>query len=155
MIDGQHVPVRERPEDPADRAISIEIASHLGNLALLRTMVAAAAAFDELDLDTVSDLKLAIDEACTRLIKSSIPQANLTVRLQFDSGLFTVTARTVCQSAADVFPADGFSWHVLNALVDVLETFEYQDPADSVDRIVGITMAVSTRTGAPAQSVRS
>ncbi len=49
-----------------DRSVELRVAARLENLAVLRTLVAAAATFEDLDIDSVADLRLAVDEACTR-----------------------------------------------------------------------------------------
>lgn len=66
---------------PDDRSLRFDMAARLENLAMMRTVVAAAATVDDLDMDMVADLKLATDEACTRLVRSSVPNAMLVVRL--------------------------------------------------------------------------
>jgi serine/threonine-protein kinase RsbW len=131
-----------------DRSLTLQVPARLGNLAMLRTMVAAAATFDDLNMDAVADLKLATDEACTRLVRSSIADATLTVRLEFNPDSFIVTAHTHCQPNGNVFPADSFSWHVLNSLADAVETFEREVPDDARGRVVGITMTTQRNTAA-------
>ncbi len=44
------------------------------------TVVAAMGTFEDLDFDTVSDLRLAVDEACTRLIRSAVPRLDTGAR---------------------------------------------------------------------------
>nr|WP_078327193.1 ATP-binding protein [Mycobacteroides salmoniphilum] len=122
-----------------DRSLTFQTAARLDNLAMIRTVVAAAATLDDADMDTVADLKLATDEACTRLIRASVPEATLTVRLDFHSDRLGIVAFTNCMPG-EVFPLDSFSWHVLSSLVDHVETFEEDDSADSARRIVGVTM---------------
>ncbi|WP_078312960.1 MULTISPECIES: ATP-binding protein [unclassified Mycobacterium] len=124
---------------PDDRSLTLQTAARLDNLAMLRTVVAAAAALDDADMDTVADLKLATDEACTRLIRASVPEATLTIRLDFHSNRLGIVVFTNCLPG-EVFPPDSFSWHVLNSLVDHVETFEEADPAAGAGRIVGVTM---------------
>ncbi|MGH3726265.1 MAG: anti-sigma factor [Mycobacterium sp.] len=130
-----------------DRSLTLEMSARLDNLAMLRTVVAAAA-FDDLNMDAVADLKLATDEACTRLVRSSVPGATLTIRLEFHPDKTVLSAHTHCQSAEVVFPSDSFSWHVLSTLADAAETFERDDPDDPLGRVVGITM--TTRRDAAA-----
>ncbi|MBV0920023.1 ATP-binding protein [Mycobacteroides chelonae] len=124
---------------PDERSLTFEISARLDNLAMIRTVVAAAAMFDDMDIDTVADLKLATDEACTRLIRASVPEAILTVRLNFHSDWLAIEAFTHCLSG-DVFPLESFSWHVLNSLVDDVKTFERDGPDCGDRRVVGITM---------------
>ena len=53
------------------------MAAELENLAVLRMLVGAVGTFEDLDFDAVADLRLAVDEACTRLIKSAVPDSTL------------------------------------------------------------------------------
>src|SRR5689334_10426746 len=62
-----------------DDQVEFKVAAKLENLAVVRTLVSAVGTFEDLDSDTVADLRLAVDEACTRLIRSSVPGASLTV----------------------------------------------------------------------------
>ncbi|OHT82699.1 ATP-binding protein [Mycobacteroides saopaulense] len=128
-----------------DRSLTFEMAARLDNLAMIRTVVAAATTFDDVDMDTVADLKLATDEACTRLIKAAVSDATLSVRLDFQPDRLGIVAYTHCVPG-DVFPLDSFSWHVLNSLVDHVETFERGHPDDAAGRIVGIAMTTRRDT---------
>ncbi len=60
-------------------AVELRVAARLENLAVLRTLVGAVGTFADLDLDSVADLRLAVDEACTLLIRSASPGAALAV----------------------------------------------------------------------------
>ena len=55
------------------QSVELRVAATLENLAVLRTLVAAVGTFEDLDFDAVADLRLAVDEACTRLIRSAVP----------------------------------------------------------------------------------
>lgn len=115
------------------------MAARLENLAMMRTVVAAAATVDDLDMDMVADLKLATDEACTRLVRSSVPNAMLVVRLDFHLDRLAMAVYSHCLPG-DVFPLDSFSWHVLSSLADHVETFERAHPDDPVGHIVGVSL---------------
>lgn len=52
-------------------AVEVRVTAQLESLAVLRTIIGAVSTFEDLDLDTVADLRLAVDEACTRLIRSA------------------------------------------------------------------------------------
>ena len=72
----------ERRSDGHQRsagAVEFRVAAQLENLAVLRTVVGAVGTFEDLDFDAVADLRLAVDEACTRLIRSATPDATLVV----------------------------------------------------------------------------
>ncbi len=59
------------------QSVELRVAATLENLAVLRTLVAAIGTFEDLDFDAVADLRLAVDEACTRLIRSAVPDSTL------------------------------------------------------------------------------
>src|SRR5258705_12740807 len=72
------------------RSVEFRVAAKLENLAVLRTLVGAVGTFEDLDFDAVADLRLAVDEACTRLIRSAVPGSTLllVVGSCADAGVF-------------------------------------------------------------------
>ena len=126
---GQHnvVPGGGAPDEDRlteHRLIELRVAATVGNLAVLRTLVAAAATFEDLDYDAVSDLRLAVDEACTRLVQAAVPNSTLVVRIDPRDDAFVVHASTTCESPDDAIVTPGsFSWHVLSSLTDEVSTF--------------------------------
>src|SRR3982074_915600 len=54
------------------RLVELRVAARLENLAMVRTLVAAVGTFEDLDFDAVADLRLAVDEAGTRLVRSPV-----------------------------------------------------------------------------------
>jgi serine/threonine-protein kinase RsbW len=122
-----------------DDKVEFRVAARLENLALLRTLVAAVGTFEDLDSDTVADLRLAVDEACTRLIRSAVPNATLVVVVQSELDEVVIDASTSC-TTTDIMEPGSFSWHVLSSLTDDIKT--YQDGQGSGDgQIVGISMS--------------
>ena len=120
-------------------AVEIRVGAELENLAVLRTVVGAVGTFSDLDFDSVADLRLAVDEACTRLIRSATPGATLVVVVDPKDDVVVVEASTTCDTY-DVVTKGSFSWHVLSSLTDDLTTFHNgQEPsADGV--VFGITL---------------
>ena len=105
-----------------DNEVEFRVAAKLENLAVLRTLVAAVATFEDLDMDSVADLRLAVDEACTRLIRSAVPGATLVVTVHPLEHDLRIDASTEC-STSDIMAPGSFSWHVLSSLTDELSTF--------------------------------
>ena len=128
----------ERGLGDADRSVELRVAAKLENLAVLRTLVAAVGTFEDLDFDAVADLRLAVDEACTRLIRSAVPDSTLVVVVQPHENEVVVDASTTCQSADTLAPGS-FSWHVLSSLTDEVRIFQNgQGPAEG--HVFGISM---------------
>src|SRR6201998_342593 len=71
--------LRANKRQRGHRAVELHVAARLENLAMLRTLVGAIGTFEDLDFDAVADLRLAVDEVCTRLIRSATPDATLVV----------------------------------------------------------------------------
>lgn len=120
-----------------DRSVEVRVAAQLENLAVVRTVVAAIGTFEDLDFDAVSDLRLAVDEACTRLIRSAMPDSTLVLAVHPRENEVVVEASTTCKSQ-DILTPGSFSWHVLSSLTDEVTTF--QDGQADDGRMFGISM---------------
>lgn len=120
------------------RSVELRVAAKLENLAILRTLVAAVGTFEDLDFDAVADLRLAVDEACTRLIRSAVPESTLLLVVDPREDAVVIDASTTCKSP-DVLAPGSFSWHVLSSLTDEVRTFQNgQGPEEG--RVFGISM---------------
>ncbi|WNG83285.1 anti-sigma factor [Mycobacterium sp. ITM-2016-00316] len=107
-----------------DRSVELRVAATVENLAVLRALVSAVATFEDLDFDAVSDLRLAVDEAATRLMRSAAPGSALLVRVEPREDAVVVRASTTCEVDEETIVAPGsFSWHVLKSLTDEVSTF--------------------------------
>ena len=132
----------ERRGDSPQRnvgAVEFRVAARLENLAGLRTVVGAVGTFEDLDFDAVADLRLAVDEACTRLIRSAAPDATLVVVVDPGDDVVVVEASTQCDTC-DVVTPGSFSWHVLSSLTDDVQTFHNGHEPDSDGQVFGITL---------------
>jgi anti-sigma regulatory factor (Ser/Thr protein kinase) len=122
----------------SDRSVELRVAAQLENLAILRTLVAAVGTFEDLDFDAVADLRLAVDEACTRLIRSAVPGSTLLLVVDPRDDAVVIEASTTCNSR-DILAPGSFSWHVLSSLTDDVRTFsDGRGPEEG--RIFGISM---------------
>ena len=123
------------------RSIEVRVAAKLENLAVLRTVVGAVGTYEDLDFDSVADLRLAVDEACTRLIRSAAPDATLVLEVHPLADQLVVDVSAACSSPDIVVPGS-FSWHVLSSLTDDISTFN--DGYGSEDaRVFGISMTTN------------
>lgn len=127
----------KRPK--SGQPVEFRVAARLESLSLIRTLVAAVGTLEDLDLDAVADLRLAIDEACTQLIRSAAPDATLIVAVEPREQDLMVSASTRCLEA-DVLRPGTFSWHVISSLTDSVDTFGDGAGGDSSTPVFGITM---------------
>jgi serine/threonine-protein kinase RsbW len=130
---------RRSGENRGPAAVEIRVAAQLENLAVLRTVVGAVGTFSDLDFDSVADLRLAVDEACTRLIRSATPGATLVVIVDPRAEVVVVEASTTCDTY-DVVTEGSFSWHVLSSLTDDLQTFHNGHEPSPDGLVFGITL---------------
>lgn len=121
-----------------DNEVEFRVAAKLENLAVVRTLIAAVGTFEDLDMDTVADLRLAVDEACTRLIRSAVPDSTLVVVVRPREDTLVIDASTTCESS-DIMAPGSFSWHVLSSLTDDVATFQDGDSSDN-GAVFGISM---------------
>jgi serine/threonine-protein kinase RsbW len=122
-----------KDQQRGDRAIELRVTATLENLAVLRTLVGAVGTFEDLDFDAVADLRLAVDEVCTRLIRSAVPGATLEIVIDPHDSELRIEASTACASE-DVVSPGSFSWHVLTSLADDVQTFQ------NGDGVFGVTL---------------
>ncbi|WP_413467752.1 ATP-binding protein [Mycobacterium sp. RTGN3] len=126
------------PGGRVENEVEFRVAAKLENLAVLRTLIAAVATFEDLDMDSVADLRLAVDEACTRLIRSAADDATLVVAVQPSEHDLKIKASTTC-TTSDIMAPGSFSWHVLSSLTDEVTTFQDgQEPGEG--GVFGISM---------------
>lgn len=129
---------RQNGQARGDRSVELRVAAKLENLAVLRALVAAVGTFEDLDFDAVADLRLAVDEACTRLIRSAVPGATLVLVVDPRDDAVVVDASTTCKTH-DIITPGSFSWHVLSSLTDEVHTFQDgQSPEGG--QVFGISM---------------
>ncbi|WP_102142841.1 ATP-binding protein [Mycobacterium hubeiense] len=128
----------ENGQGRGDRSIELRVAAKLENLAVLRALVAAVGTFEDLDFDAVADLRLAVDEACTRLIRSAVPGSTLVLRIDPRDDAVVIEASATC-TTHDIITPGSFSWHVLSSLTDEVHTFQDgQGPEEG--QVFGISM---------------
>jgi anti-sigma regulatory factor (Ser/Thr protein kinase) len=122
----------------SERSVELRVAARLENLAVLRTLVAAVGTFEDLDFDAVADLRLAVDEACTRLIRSAVPGSVLLLVIDPRDDAVVIDVSATCKSP-DILAPGSFSWHVLSSLTDDVRTFQNGQSPDE-ERVFGISM---------------
>ncbi|MGV0852767.1 ATP-binding protein [Mycolicibacterium phlei] len=128
----------DKRQEHGARSVELRVAAELENLAVLRTLVAAVATFEDLDFDAVADLRLAVDEACTRLIRSAVPDSVLLLVIDPREDAVVIDVSTTCKTS-DILAPGSFSWHVLSSLTDDVKTFHNgQGPGGA--QVFGISM---------------
>jgi serine/threonine-protein kinase RsbW len=89
-------------------------------LPAVRAMAGDLAMRMDFDLDSVEDLRLAVDEACASLASIAQGDEPLTVVFEATREALRIDAWVPTGPGVDV-PRDGFGWAVLQTLVDTVE----------------------------------
>lgn len=126
----------EGVQHPGQRTVLVQVTASAPDLPPLRVVAADLAARAEFDLDTVADLRLAVDEAASELVAVAAPEAILTCVYSLDSGQMEVTASVPARVGATL-RQDSFGWRVLTTLVD--EVRACGDP-DADPPVLGIAL---------------
>ncbi|GAB3456952.1 ATP-binding protein [Actinophytocola sediminis] len=97
--------------------IELRIGAELTNLPIIRSLAASIAMRADYDLDSIADLKLAVDEACSTLITRAAVDA--TLQCGFTVSKDEIRFQVTISSASDQVPSsDSFGWRVLTTLTD-------------------------------------
>ena len=96
----------------------IEVLTAASSLVIptIRTVAADLAARADFDLDSIDDLRMAVDDACAMLVRIAAPNARL--RCEFSVRSDRVQITTEVDAAVDSLPTGSFGWWVLTCLVD-------------------------------------
>ncbi len=107
---------------------------------VVRNVAADLAIRMDLQIDTIADLRLAVDEACGLLLARAAKPT--TLRTRFTLGENTITARTqiACREGTTL-PQSGFNWHVLTALVKSVRSFHAHGAAGEDLAVIELTVS--------------
>lgn len=120
-------PVRGTQDD-----IEIRLGANRTHLPLVRAVAFDIALGADFDLEEISDIELAVDEACSWLISQAVAGSLLSCRfsLGVDSfGADSLAVTATVTTAAEVTPGPAtWGWHLLTTLTDAVISW-----ADRVD----------------------
>lgn len=100
--------------------VELRVAARAQMVATVRAMAANLAGQADFDIDTIADLRLAVDEACGSLIMATRAPAVLECVFSVAGDAMSVVVRTVTGAEANV-DTSGFGWQLLRALTDRVE----------------------------------
>ncbi|WP_345379798.1 ATP-binding protein [Pseudonocardia yuanmonensis] len=87
----------------------------------IRAVASDLAARADFDLDAISDLRMAVDEACATLVDVAAPGSSLRCTFDVREELIRVHAEVDTADAATPVSTDTFGWRVLQTLADEVE----------------------------------
>lgn len=114
-------------ETPRPDLISVSVPSRAEYVHVLRAVTASVASRIPVSFDGIEDLRLAVDEACARLLALQGGSTTLTLTLRPLSDRLEAVV-TVDAAAKDDWPPPGIEetlgWRLLSALVDTVSLAE-------------------------------
>jgi len=126
---------------PLDGVSTVEVRTS-ASAALIPTIRAIAsdlAARADFDLDAISDLRMAVDEACATLVDMAAPRSALRCVFQVRPERIQVDAEVQTAQADTVVSTDTFGWRVLQTLADEVEV-HHETATDGSRGTVGIRL---------------
>jgi|tagenome__1003787_1003787.scaffolds.fasta_scaffold19426763_2 serine/threonine-protein kinase RsbW len=87
----------------------------------IRAVASDLAARADFDLDAISDLRMAVDEACATLVDVAVPGSSLRCTFDVREELIRVHAEVDTGDGATPVSTDTFGWRVLQTLADEVE----------------------------------
>ncbi|HEX4250251.1 MAG TPA: ATP-binding protein [Pseudonocardia sp.] len=132
--------------------IEIRVDATAWMVPFVRTMAAEVAARADFDLDAISDLRMAVDEACAALIGDAADGGELRCVFAVDRDRIQVRVTVPPGRPGAVFDTTGFGWQVLRTLVDEIVTLpatstDTAGPPDGADSVLGIRFVKKALVG--------
>ena len=116
------------PADDTQDGVSIVEVRASASAALIPTIRAVAsdlAARADFDLDAISDLRMAVDEACATLVELAAATSTLECTFAVHPDRIEVSAQVRAGTADAAVSTDTFGWRVLQTLADDVEAIRH------------------------------
>jgi serine/threonine-protein kinase RsbW len=114
--------VRDDDDATSDLLIELRLPARAKSIATVRAVAADVTSRADFDLDAISDVRMAVDEACTALARLASPTHLMRAVFSLDGGYLRVDISARVQPADRRIDTAGFGWHVLGSLTDELST---------------------------------
>ncbi|MFP5022705.1 ATP-binding protein [Pseudonocardia phyllosphaerae] len=102
---------------PGSAAVEIRTAARAALIPTVRAVASDLAARADFDLDAISDLRMAVDEACATLVGLATKDSRLSCTFDLHGDRIDVVAEVQTGPEAEL-PTDSFGWRVLQTLAD-------------------------------------
>lgn len=140
--------------DPADldgaldgvSTVEVRTTASAALIPTIRAVASDLAARADFDLDAISDLRMAVDEACATLVDVAAPVSTLRCVFQVRPEHIQVHAEVQADKPDTTVSTDTFGWRVLQTLADDVEVRHV--PGEGGERpLLGIRLDKRASTG--------
>lgn len=104
--------------DRAGLSLEVRTMAHAVVIPTIRTLVADLATRADFDLDSIDDLRMAVDDLCVMLTRIAAADATLSCVFTVQPERIEVAAEVDVDSMADPLPTGSFGWRMLECLVN-------------------------------------
>jgi len=115
----------------------------------IRAVASDLAARADFDLDAISDLRMAVDEACATLVDVAAPTSMLQCTFRVHAEYIEVHAHVHAGSADAAVSTDTFGWRVLQTLADHVEALRQDSTDGAVHTGPTVGIRLDKHAGAP------
>jgi len=98
--------------------VEIRISARPALIPTIRAVASDLAGRADFDLDAISDLRMAVDEACTTLVALAAADGMLSCKFVLNHAQIEVTVSTATPAPGAEVRTDSFGWRVLQTLAD-------------------------------------
>lgn len=98
--------------------LELRTAASTSAIPTIRIVSADLAARADFDLDSIDDLRMAVDDLCAMLVRVAAPGGTLSCRFTVRPERIEVAAEVDVDAGADPLPTRTFGWRVLECLAD-------------------------------------
>lgn len=109
---------------PGPTVVELRISARPTLIPTVRTVASDLAGRADFDLDAISDLRMAVDEACTTLVRLTTEDDTLTCVFTVDTDSIGVSVSTRPGWLGARVSTESFGWRVLQTLADQVEARE-------------------------------
>lgn len=121
MAEGERIPPVSVAES-GEAVVEVRISARPALIPTVRAVASDLAGRADFDLDAISDLRMAVDEACTTLIGVADQDEVLSCRFVLASDRIEVTVSAKAEPTLTAINTDSFGWRVLETLADEVST---------------------------------
>ncbi len=100
--------------------VEVRTAASAALIPTVRAVASDLAARADFDLDAISDLRMAVDEACATLVGLAAGGSHLRCTFDVQGDRIAVAAEVQAPADSDL-PTDSFGWRVLQTLADKVD----------------------------------
>ena len=117
---GTSMPNHGADSNSGESVLSLELRTTASTVSIptIRTVAADLAARADFDLDSIDDLRMAVDDLCAMLVRIAAANATLYSTFTVRAERIEVAAETDVGDLADPLPTGSFAWRVLQCLAD-------------------------------------